>query len=595
MIPAALRGPVFGRLGFRLMAAVAIAMTPLALLSYNQAEKFESAAQARWKTALFGETLLAATPQIDRISHARGLAAATANAILPLAGDTEACTAVMRRLAGSDPDVTFAGFIPPDGRMACASTGRPYSFAGTPSLLAAVAMPVPAMTVNARGPITGESVLIFTHPVTDAAGHLLGFVSLSVPHRALDRRSPVLLDAGNTSNEPLALVTFDGEGTKLTSAGGLSTADGKLPADRPLAEFVGKPPATFVGRSRDGAMRTFAVLEIVPGALYVLGSWPASAASVSPLDGYLPLWALPLLMWMASLLAAWIAAEHQVLRPVRSLRHSIIAFAGGSRTIEQPNVLAAPNELRDVGDAFERMMSAVIQDEAELENTIRQKEILLREVHHRVKNNLQLIASIMNLQMRRSVAPEAATVLKGLHDRVMSLATVHRELYQTSGLAEVRADELLQKIAGQVMRFGASAERQVETVTDFDPISLTPDQAVPLSLILSEALTNVLKHSGGTDDGRPRLSVSLKSAAPGRAELRIGNSLAPAGPGRAASDPGGAGLGNQLLSAFATQLSGDLTFGEDDGRYVVRLVFPVSDTRVGDSHGDAGQEYPARS
>ena len=84
MIPNALRGPLFGRLGFRLMGAVAIALTPLALLAYVQTQRFETEAQARWESALFGETLLAATPQIDAISRAKGLAAATAVNILPV-------------------------------------------------------------------------------------------------------------------------------------------------------------------------------------------------------------------------------------------------------------------------------------------------------------------------------------------------------------------------------------------------------------------------------------------------------------------------------------------------------------------------------
>ncbi|MES2145193.1 MAG: hypothetical protein V4516_12750, partial [Pseudomonadota bacterium] len=95
MIPNALRGPLLGRLGFRLMTAVAIALTPLALLAYIQTDKFESEAQARWQSALLGETLLAATPQIDLISRARGLAAATAATVLPVLGDTAACTGVM--------------------------------------------------------------------------------------------------------------------------------------------------------------------------------------------------------------------------------------------------------------------------------------------------------------------------------------------------------------------------------------------------------------------------------------------------------------------------------------------------------------------
>ena len=577
MIPDALRGPVLGRLGFRLMAAVAIALTPLALLSYNQSQKFESEAQARWESALFGETLLAATPQLDAISRARGLAAATANAISSSTDKLSACTDIMKQLVSTEPTISFAGFIPPDGNMICASTGKPYNFAGDRSLLDLVANPRPLMSVNPKGPISGESVLIFTQPVISLTGQLIGFVSLSLPHRALERRPSLLLDPDKTLNEPLALVTFDGQGTALTAIYGIETIKERLPANRLLTDFVNQPPTTFLGRTPTGQARTFAVMPIVPGSLYVLGSWPASVASAAPLAGYLPLWGFPLAMWIASLIAAWIAAETQVLRPVRALRGSIIAFADGSRVVQPPDLSAAPNELRDVGDAYDRLMSSVIRDEAELEDSVHQKDVLLREVHHRVKNNLQLIASIMNLQMRKSVSPEARTLLKGLHDRVMSLATVHRELYQTSGLTDVQADELLASIVGQVVRMGAGADRQVETKTSFDRIRLTPDQAVPLSLILTEALTNALKHSGRTAESKTDLFVSLHHSGLGRAELRLANTLHGKGPVGLQSGLESTGLGHQLLTAFATQLAGQLTVGEEDGLYVVRLDFPVHD------------------
>ncbi|MES2142950.1 MAG: sensor histidine kinase, partial [Pseudomonadota bacterium] len=488
-------------------------------------------------------------------------------------------------LTARDDMITFAGFIPTDGNMTCASTGKPFSFANSPDLLRLNSDPRPAMTVNPKGPISGESVLIFSQPFIDETGTVLGYVSLSVPHRALVQRTSTSQDDSLPSAEPLALVTFDGDGTVLTAVYGIATVAERLPAARPLADFVGKPPMTFVARTPSGDMRTFAVLAIVPEQLYLLGSWPVNVANDTSLSGVVPLWVIPLAMWVASMLVAWLTAEHQVLRHVRALRRSIIAFAGGSRTVAPPDLADAPNELRDVGDAYERMMSSVIRDEAELENSLHQKGMLLREVHHRVKNNLQLIASIMNLQMRKSVTPEARHLLKGLHDRVMSLATVHRELYQTSGLADVEADELLQTIVAQVMRMGASSERQLETRTSFDRIRLTPDQAVPLSLMLTEALTNALKHSGQRKDaGATSLSVSFHHAAPGRAVLEVTNLMA------AASDPNGTsavdstGLGQQLLAAFASQLSGVLEVGVRDGTYVVRLDFPV---QVAVPEGDA--------
>ncbi len=586
MISEIARGPMLGRLGFRLMVASGLALTPLAMLSYNQAQKYESEAEARWETALFGETLVTATPQIDAISRAQGLASAMATTIVAEIDDPVRCSAIMARLIRTETTLSFAGFIPPDGNMTCASTGKPYSFAGDAGLAAFLKNPKPLMTVNRKGPISGESVLIFSHPVINTDGSLAGVVSLSLPHRALELSFGSIRDKARRDGEPLALVTFDAKGTVLTALMGIATVEERLPVGRPLTEFVGKEAMTFRGTTPSGASRIFAVLPIVPGSLYVLGSWSDEVAATSPLYTFLPLWAFPLGMWVASLIAAWLAAEHQVLRHVRSLRRSITAFAGGNRNVQPPDLDTAPNELRDVGDAYERMMSAVIRNEAELEDSVHQKEVLLREVHHRVKNNLQLIASIMNLQIRKSTNPEARALLRNLHERVMSLATVHRELYQTSGLADVRADELLETIVAQVLRMGATADRLAETQTAFDPIHLTPDQAVPLSLMLTEALTNALKHAGSSTPGHTKLSVSLRRTDPDTARLEIANSADLAGNVSLLSSLESTGLGQQLMSAFASQLMGKLTSGLEGATYVMRLDFPIRPLDLAEQRND---------
>lgn len=576
MKPDFLRGPLSGGLGFRLMAAFGIALMPLALLSYNQAQNFENESQARWESALFGETLLAATYQIDAISRARGVAAALAVSILPQLDNLASCTETLKQVARAETNFSFAGFIPLTGKMTCGSAGAPYDFARNEVFLELLQDPVPQMSVNPDGPISGESVLIFSHPVSNAAGQLIGFVTLSLPHRLLELRAvmPAPRDASRTV--PISLITFNGEGKVLTATTGVAKSAEPVPANFPLVDFVGAKPITFRDTIASGESRTFAVMAIVPGKLYVLGSWPAAIAANSVFASFLPLWVFPLTMWLASMVVAYLAAESQVLRHVRALRQSITAFAGGSRLVAPPNLSAAPNELRDVGAAYERMMLSVLHDAAAMQDSMHQKEVLLREVHHRVKNNLQLIASIMNLQIRKSVNPETRALLKNLHERVMSLATVHRELYQTSGLTNVQADELLASIVAQVLRMSTSADRMIETKTTFDPIQLTPDQAVPLSLILTEALTNALKHGGMASRGTASLSVSLRRTAEDSATLEVSNPLTDGDGALAATSFESTGLGRQLLTAFASQLLGKLTVGPVGDHYTVRLEFPLS-------------------
>ncbi|QYK41444.1 MAG: sensor histidine kinase [Paracoccaceae bacterium] len=577
MIPDAARGPLPGRLGTRLVMAVGLALTPLAVLAYLQAERVQAEARARAEVALLGQTQLAAGPLVDMIGTTKATVRALAAVMPALLGQNDACIATFRRVVEIEPGITFAGFVPIVGPVTCASTGQTHVLPDTPERRQLLAKPRPVMTVNPKGAVTGESVMIFSNPVTGSNGALLGFVSASVPHRALDYIPSISGDGNKSSTpEPLALITFTGEGTVLTAAYGMESLEHRLPRDIDLTSLTRQGAHTFSGRTPSGDARAFAVVPVAEGSLYVLSAWSPTVAMSGTLGGILPLWVFPFLMWLASLLVAWIAAEHQVLRHVRSLRRSIIAFAGGSRSVEPPGLDRAPNELRDVGEAYERLVESVLHDEAALEDMVHQKEVLLREVHHRVKNNLQLIASIMNIQMRKAFSPEAKLIVKGLHDRVMSLATVHRELYQTSGLTDVRADELLSTIVAQVLRMGVLPGRQILPETDFDAIRMTPDQSVPLSLVLTEALTNVLKHAGRDESGQVRLSVSLKRAGDGRATLRVANSVAQETAERTVPPSvDSTGLGAQLLAAFATQLSGDLAINSDPSGFSVVIEFPL--------------------
>ena len=555
------------------MAAVGLALLPLTLLSYVQSERFQREALARSEAALVGETLLAANSQLRIIERAMAAAAALAATMPALLTDPVACTAAVKELAAGEPMYSFVGFVPVDGNMTCSTVGKPMQLEITPALQRRIDGAAPSMDINRKGRISGESILSFGYPVFTASQVLVGFVSLSVPHRVLSLRA--VADRDPNDPVPTALVTFDAAGQVLTAINGIDTVAERLPRGRPLTSFVGKDRQTFRGTTGAGDPRTFSVVPIVDGKLYVLSAWSAATYPDVAFGRPIPLWAFPTMMWLASLVVAWLAAEHQVLRHVRALRRSMVAFARGSRAVMLPSFKNAPSELREAGDAFDALMDSVTRDEAELQDTIHQKEVLLREVHHRVKNNLQLIASIMNIQMRKAASPEARALVKSLHDRVMSLATVHRELYQTSGLTDVKADELLSQIVEQVLRMGTAPGRPISVSTSFDAIRLTPDQSVPLSLILTESLTNVLKHAGVDPTGKTTLTVGLHRHGDGRALLTVANTAPRSGAASILPGAESTGLGEQLLSAFATQLNGDLKVERDHEIYAVTLDFPM--------------------
>ncbi len=572
------------RLGFRSTFVIAMVLLPLAVVTGLQSDAILREARARSEAALAGATLRAAAPEIAMIQQGRGAAQALAASVPYVVGDTEACMQLMRSFViEAGETVSFAGYIPADGLMVCGSIGRPHRFGG-PAREALLEDPRPAVTVNARGEISGQSVMIFSHPVFDAAGDVTGFVSVSIPHSTL--RSGDAPEGSAAS--PLALITFDEEGDVLTASIAADEAATALPAGRPLEELARDRAITFTGPALSGERRTFSVVPLAEGELFALGTWPAATASFLSTGATVSPYLLPFLMWTGSLIAAIVAIERLVARHIRRLRRSITAFAGGDRLVGDLDFATAPTEIREAAEAFEQMTETILHDEAELEDMVHQKEVLLREVHHRVKNNLQLIASIMNMQIRQTRSPEAKFMIQRLQERVMSLATVHRGLYQTSGLTDVRADELLPDIVRQIVSMASGPGRRFEVSTEVEDIRLTPDQAVPLSLLLTEALTNAIKYAAAPDTGRPKLEVALKRVAGDRtARLDVINSAAPGG-AQLEEPQDGTGLGVELVSAFTLQLGGHLEREREGGVYRLSLIFNVEPLAVAEHRNQQG-------
>lgn len=580
-------------LGVRLAFALTIALLPFGIVSGLQSGTLLNEARARSEAALLGETLLAAAKESDLIRGARVAAGALAATMAALRDDPVACSATMRRVQEQSAGAySFVAFVPTTGIAVCSSRPEPLDLSASARLAHMLEQPEADIVVIRNGIASGTSVLAFGHPAFDDAGAFIGYISISMPHSVLEAKTPPTAEQGLTNRpEPIALITFDAAGVILTSSTGLDNAPQRLPGDRPLTELATNGARTFVAVAANGNERVYAVFPLVDDKVFAIGSWPVFATA-GPLGLWISPYFMPALMWFASLLVAVLAAERLVTRHIRTLRKSITAFAAGHHRVDALDLPDAAIEIRDVADAYLKMTDTILRDEAELENSIHQRDVLLREVHHRVKNNLQLIASIMNMQMRLSHSAETKSIMRGLQDRVMSLATIHRGLYLTSGLADVRADELLADILRQILKMSTGPGRRFDVTSHFDELRLTPDQAVPLSLLLTEALTNAIKYAGVQGEGIPRLEVSLRLHSSVEAVLTISNSIGPVRP--ATGDE--TGLGTQLLAAFSQQLGARSTVSADSGIYRLEVHFVVKalsaaehdDTTEEDLAADAG-------
>ena len=158
--------------------------------------------------------------------------------------------------------------------------------------------------------------------------------------------------------------------------------------------------------------------------------------------------------------------------------------------------------------------------EEKLKTSLAEKEVLLKEVHHRVKNNLQVISSLLHLQSRQIKDPEALGMFLESQYRVRAMALVHERLYQSEDLSGVNAAEYFRDLASYLHRSYASASGQVSLKVDVDPISLGIDVAIPCGLIISELVSNALKHAF-PDDRQGQILVQLHLVQGGRCILVV--------------------------------------------------------------------------
>lgn len=209
------------------------------------------------------------------------------------------------------------------------------------------------------------------------------------------------------------------------------------------------------------------------------------------------------------------------------------------------------------------------------ENT--EKEVLLAEIHHRVKNNLQVVSSIVSLELGRVTTEEARTVCTATMARVRSMALVHERLYEERDFSSIDLSEYLRSLAALM---GDIYGGPVSYGWDLEPVPASPETAIPFGLFVQEALTNALKY-GTSPGGSTCVAMTLHQVATGEIELVVKDE----GPGFSGEQPG-AGLGMELMKALASQLGGKLRFGSSPGGTVSlcfspRLPRPVQEGKPG--------------
>ncbi len=393
-----------------------------------------------------------------------------------------------------------------------------------------------AMGYSARGMLSGMPVLGALEPIHDG-NRRVGFVGASIPTSELT----ALLERGRASNDSLArahAAIVDADGRAFAESSSPEGAPPLPPADEITRQF-GSEPRFLRVRGGDAV-----IVPLYAPDLYAVMSWAPDQPVWRRLGGVVFSIAAPLLIWLLAISAGWFAIEVFVARPLSSLEAAARGFARGEDIADPPALLSAPSEIRSLRRTLAAMAKTLRGRELRLVEALTEERALLREVHHRVKNNLQMVASLLNIQARAAPDENEAWGLARAHDRVQLLALAHQRIY-SGELREVRVDDLAAEIARQLLQSRGAPAKEVNLVMDVGAARAGVDRAVPLAFLIGEGVSAAL--DALSDSGPVELWLMLAQDESGEIRFTIDADID-------AERARAAGPGARLIDAFARQL-----------------------------------------
>ena len=223
-----------------------------------------------------------------------------------------------------------------------------------------------------------------------------------------------------------------------------------------------------------------------------------------------------------------------------------------------------PDDRQDIEALSMSFMVAVMRMRAEeqVRTSLEEKEVLLKEIHHRVKNNLQVISSLLNLQSNIVGDEKVEEMFRESRNRVRSMALSHEQLYQSEGLARVDFGRYIRDLAGTLFRSYGADPAAVRLTVDVADVSLALDTAIPCGLMVNELVSNCLKHAF-PDGGAGEILIRLVSDDDARHTLAVRDNGVgfPEDTDHRTSPT----LGLQLVSSLADQLGGTIELDRSEG------------------------------
>jgi two-component sensor histidine kinase len=271
---------------------------------------------------------------------------------------------------------------------------------------------------------------------------------------------------------------------------------------------------------------------------------------------------LPVMMWVAAATIGWLIVDRLLLRPLVRMQKAVAAYQPGDRQLDLPSLSTPAREIGALGEAFDEVTRTVARHEADLEAAVERQTRLVREVHHRVKNNLQVVASLLNLHSRGSRNEEVAAAYASIQRRVDALAVVHRnhfaELEENRGVA---LKSLISELAANLRGTAPPTAANMQVSLDIEPFYATQDVAVPIAFLITELVEFAMFCRSAS------VRIALNADGPGSAILSVeSDNLRTDYP----CDPALFERFDRIVTGLSRQLRSSITKGEA-GRYSLAI------------------------
>ncbi|MCW3084655.1 MAG: domain S-box [Bacteroidetes bacterium] len=231
-------------------------------------------------------------------------------------------------------------------------------------------------------------------------------------------------------------------------------------------------------------------------------------------------------------------------------------------------LLRSNEELETKQELLENEIIERKSTETKLQTLLKEKEILLSETHHRVKNNLAVVSGMLDLQVLMSDEEKVATILNDSRNRIKSMSLIHEALYKFDNVSQIEFGRYIRTLVEEIKQTYVSESLSVNMVYDLDNVYLDLNKAIPCGLLVNEVLTNAFKHAfKGRSDGEIKIVVKQEGT---NCLLEIGDNGNGIGSGQTSSQS----IGMTLINAFVKQLKGKLEVLNDGGT-TFRLIFDL--------------------